>query len=85
MSQNRISGVLSDILDLEIPIKLDEKDLPKGSVISKEDVTLARFEEEDFKTPIYNIWAWTKCSNEVEHFGKPFRVSLTLKPPAFQR
>ena len=35
------------------------------------------FSEEDFKPPLYNVWAWTKCSNEVEHFGNPTSTKTT--------
>lgn len=29
----------------------------------------AKFQDEDFQTPIYNVWAFGKKTNEVSHFG----------------
>jgi predicted DNA-binding protein YlxM (UPF0122 family) len=47
----------------------------------------AQFQDEDFQTPIYNIWTFAKKTNEVSHFGnteitrpKPFKAHKVLCP-----
>lgn len=31
---------------------------------------LATFQDEQFTTPLYNVWKWNSCTNETNHFGK---------------
>lgn len=36
----------------------------------------ANFEEEGFKPPIYNVWTFSKKSNEVSHFGNSEQLDV---------
>jgi len=39
------------------------------SELEKGKKNLAEFTDESFETPIYNVWAFAKKTNEVSHFG----------------
>lgn len=40
-----------------------------GKLSGMKNFTKAQYIDEDFETPIYNIWTFTKKSNSVSHFG----------------
>lgn len=54
-------------------VGLDDATVKKELPLLLEDVlkvAKVTFSDEQFQPPLYNIWAWTKCSNSTDHFGK---------------
>ncbi len=58
----------------EIAASLEISETPIKSALSDFSETFLKspkvnFQDEEFQTPIYNVWAFAKKTNEVSHFG----------------
>ena len=56
-------GVVKSVVSSELALCSEMEALPKANKV------LAEFSESDWSPPLYNIWSFSKSTNEVAHFG----------------
>ncbi len=56
LKQAWIQELLSAFTDLELPINLSENEA-KRHPVKTENVQLAKYQDDEFQPPIYNVWA----------------------------
>jgi hypothetical protein len=68
MTSQGIGVLLKQFTDLESVSNLDETEA-KRHPVKTECVELAKYQDDEFQIPIYNVWAFGKKTNETGHFG----------------